>query len=150
MTAVVGLTACGGDDNTGPGSPTYESIAASYAGVMAGTAEGVAMEGDFALTITQATSSLSGSYSLSGTLNDGVDVAAFQGTGVLTGTIEAGDNPSVSITFTPGGCPSYSAEFSGAYDSDNERLTLAGPVEFFSPGTCNVALSYSMTIVLNR
>ena len=150
LATALGTAACGGDGSTGPDTPTFESIAGSYAGSMVGVSQGVALDADFGLTITQSSSALSGSYSISGTLTDGIDVVTVQGTGVLTGAIEAGDNPSVNITVTPGACPTESAQFSGTYDSANQRLTLTGPVEFFGVGTCDVVLSYPMTIILNR
>jgi hypothetical protein len=148
VAALLGMIACGGD-STGPSS-SYESIAGSYAGSMAGLAQGVAMSADFTLTLTQSSGSLSGSYSLSGTLNDGVDIVAVQGTGTVAGSIASGDNPSVNLIAKTAACPSYSAQFSGAYDSANQRLTITGPVEFFGSGTCSVVLSYPTTIILNR
>lgn len=150
LAAIVALTLACGDSSTGPSTPSYDSIAGSYAGAMAGVSQGVTLNADFSLTIAQSSGTLSGSYSLSGTLSDGVNVVPVQGTGTLTGTIATGNNPSVNITFRPGACPNYSANFSGAYDSANHRLTVSGPVEFFGVGTCTVQLSYPMTVILNR
>lgn len=145
---IVSLIACGGDDPAGPSS--YETIAGSYAGSMAGVSQGVAADLDFALTIAQTSGNLSGTWVITGTLTDGVDVVPVQGTGTLAGAIASGNNPSVNLTIRNPACPAYSAGFSGAYDSANRRLTITGPVEFFQAGTCSVALRYTATIILNR
>ena len=109
------LAACGGD-STGPGDnpgPTFENIAGTYAGVLAGTAQGIALNGTFSITVTQSAGDLSGSYSTTGTLTDGIDTVPFQGSGSLTGTINSGTNPSVNITFRLGECPNYQADTEG-------------------------------------
>lgn len=113
----LGLGACG-DGGTEPG-PAYESIAGSYAGVMAGISQGIALEATFTLTINQTAGNLSGTYSVAGTLDDGVNSVDVLGTGTLTGTVAAGNNPSVNITVRSGVCPNHQALFSGAYDSAN-------------------------------
>lgn len=140
--------ACGGD-GAGP-SPTFESIAGSYAGTMAGVSQGVALNGTFSLTITQNGGSATGTWALQGVLTDGIDLVAVQGTGTLSGTVASGTNPSVNITVRSGFCPNYQSNFSGAYDSANRRLTVTGAVEFFANNSCTVVLSYPMTMILNR
>jgi hypothetical protein len=145
---VIGSAACGGNA-TGP-STTYDSIAGSYSGAMAGTSQGIALSSTFSLTITQNGGTTGGSWALQGTLNDGFQIVNVQGTGTLTGTIASGNNPSVNLAVRTGGCPSYQANFSGAYDSANHRLTITGPVEFFAANTCNVVLTYQATIILIR
>lgn len=149
-TLLVGAMACGGDSGTGPGTPTYETVAGTYNGGMAGISQGVALEADFTLTLVQSQSSLSGTYALDGLLSDGIDVVAVAGTGTITGAIAAGTNPSVNLTIRSGICPNYTANFSGTYDSANRRITMQGPVEFFGAGSCNVVLSYPMNLVLQR
>jgi hypothetical protein len=69
--------------------------------------------------------------------------------GTLTGTIATGNNPSVNITVRTGVCPNYSAQFSGAYDTPNRRLTITGPVDILSDA-CAILLRYQVTIILNR
>ena len=86
---------------------------------------------------------------ISGTLTDGVQQVPFEGTGVLDGTIESGDNPSVNITATNGTCTNQSANFTGTYDSANERINLQGPVDFFDDD-CSVILTFPMNFVLDR
>jgi hypothetical protein len=147
--ALIGAGACGGDGGTEPG-PAHESIADSYAGVLIGISEGVALNSTFSLTIAQSGSALSGSWGLSGTLNDGVTTLDVAGTGTLTGSIAAGNNPSVNMTVRVPTCPNYQAQFSGAYDVSNRRLTIAGPVVFFAANSCTVVLSYPSTIILTR
>src|SRR5690606_2507150 len=94
LIATLALTACGGSDSTGPSGDGHENVSGSYAGVMSGTSQGVALAADFSLTLNQNQGSLSGSYALSGTLSDGVQSLDVAGTGVLTGSIASGDNPS--------------------------------------------------------
>lgn len=141
------LAACGGDAS-GPGE-TYESIAGSYSGQMVGVSQGVALDADFSLTLSQNAGSVTGTYALQGELTDGIDVVAVQGTGTISGTIAAGNNPSVNLTVQPASCPNNRANFSGTYDVANRRLTMIGPVEFFN-SSCAVVLRYQMNIVLTR
>ena len=149
ISVLTGVVGCGGDGATGPGK-TYESIADSYAGAMVGVSQGITLNAVFSLTITQNAGSLSGSWSLSGDLSDGFETVDVLGTGTLTGTVASGNNPSVNITVRTPLCPNYQAQFSGAYDSTNRRLTIAGPVDFFADNSCNVVLSYPTTIILTR
>jgi hypothetical protein len=107
------------------------------------------MAADLALTITQSSGSLSGSYAINGQLADGIDVVGISGTGNLSGNIASGNNPSVNITVVPAGCPGRTARFSGAYDSANQRLTISGPIEMFD-NACQVVLSYPSTIILTK
>jgi hypothetical protein len=154
--ALIGVAACGGDSSTGPSTPntpntpSYESVAGSYVGSMSGISQGITLNADFTLSIGQSSGSLSGNYSLAGTLTDGIDFVPIQGTGTLSGAIESGDNPSVNITVKSAVCPSHSAHFSGAYDSANERITITGPVEIFGNESCDVVLSYNGTLILNH
>jgi hypothetical protein len=139
--------ACGGS-STGP-SPTYESIAGTYAGALAGISQGITLQATFTITITQSAGTLGGSYSISGTLSDGVTTVPVQGTGTITGNIASGNNPSVNLTVTSGICPNVSAGFSGAYDSVNHVLTLNGTVPVFN-ASCQVVLTYPGTIILQH
>ena len=144
------LAGCGGDSGTGPApAPTFENIAGTYAGVLVGISQGVAMEAIFSLTITQSSGNLSGSWSLAGTLNDGVIVVDIIGSGTLSGTIASGQNPSVNITFTNGLCPNHQDTFSGTFDSANNVITLNGPIDILDEN-CAVFLSYPSVIILTR
>lgn len=144
--AVVVLTGCG-DSGTEP--ETFNQIAGSYAGMLSGIQQGIALNATLSLTIQQNRGQLSGSYAISGTLSDGVVVVDTQGTGVIDGSIQSGNNPSVNVTITPGGCPNRPATFSGAYDSSNQRLTISGPVEIFEHD-CSVFITYQSTIIMSR
>lgn len=143
---LVTLAACGGDDGVAP--VTYESLAGTYVGEMAGETEGVTLVGDFSITVSQSEGQLSGSWSLVGTLSDGSSTEDIQGTGPLTGTVASGANPSVNITFT-NNCPDYEARFSGAYDGTNRLLTISGPVDVLNDD-CSLFLRYSSTLLLAR
>ena len=149
LVTTLSVEACGGDSGTGPGQ-RYETIAGTYAGALVGLSQGVALNSTFSLTISQNQGGLSGSWGLSGTLNDGVSFVNVVGTGTLSGTIAAGNNPSVNITARAPACPNYQAQFSGAYDVSNRRLTITGPIDFFANNSCNVVFSYPSTIILNR
>ena len=145
------LASCSSDGATGPGkTPVYDTIAGTYSGAMVGLSQGVGLNSIFSLTMNQNAGAISGSYGLSGTLSDGVTSVQVAGTGTLTGSIAQGSNPSVNLTIRTGACPNYTANFSGAYDSANHRLTITGPVEFFANNSCTVVLSYVGTIILNR
>jgi hypothetical protein len=143
------LAACGGDSPTSP-AQEFESIAGNYTGEMVGLSQGVALDAVFGISISQTSGSASGNYTLSGTLNDGTTQLSIAGAGPLSGTVASGTNPSVNLTIKVPGCPNYQANFSGAYDSANRRLTITGPVEFFQYNSCTVALSYQTTIILTR
>ncbi len=150
MIGVAGLLACGGGGDGGGGtgpSATYASIAGNYAGVLAGNAQGIALNATFSLTITQAQGSLGGSYAIQGALTDGVSTVPIQGTGTLSGSIASGGNPSVSLTVTPGPCPNRAATFTGTFDTANRRLTISGPVYIFD-SSCTVQITYQSLIVL--
>lgn len=143
-----GTIGCGGD-STGP-SAAYDNIAGTYNGALIGLSQGIALNSTFSITIAEASGATSGSWGLSGTLSDGVNTVNVAGTGTLTGTIDSGNNPSVSITIKTAACPNYQAHFSGTNDSINHRLTISGPVEFFASNSCSVVLTYNATIVLNH
>jgi len=146
LTSLVLLLSACGSDSTGP-KVNYESIAGSYQGVMAGNSDGILMEAIFSLSIAQSSGDLSGTWSMTGTLSDGISAAPVQGTGNLSGTIQAGDNPSVDIRIT-NACPNYRADFSGVYDNQNRKLTINGPVDILD--YCDVVLSYAGTIILTN
>ena len=143
------VAACGGGDSSTAPAPQYQSIAGTYSGPMSGLDQGVALAATVTVTITQNAGSLGGSYGLSGVLNDGVNQVAIVGSGTLTGTIAAGSNPSVNITVA-GICPGHSAQFSGAYDVANSRLTLTGPVQVFSADCSTILLTYQTTFIMTH
>jgi hypothetical protein len=143
------LAACGGDSPTSP-TQQFESIAGNYTGQMVGLSQGVALDAVFAISLSQTSGSVTGNYTLTGTLNDGTYQVNVAGAGPMSGTVASGTNPSVNLTVKVPGCPNYQANFSGAYDSANRRLTITGPVDFFPQDSCTVALSYPTTIILTR
>ena len=130
----------------------FENISGTYVGSMVGLTQGVSLTGTFGLTMSQAGGdggNISGSYIISGTLNDGVVIVPFSGTGTLTGTIASGQNPSLEITVRNPACPNFSATFAGIYDSTNLLLTLTGPIDFWD-ANCNIILTYPSVIILSR
>jgi hypothetical protein len=146
---LLAVASVGCSDASGPSEASYANIAGAYAGVMAGTTQGVALEAAFTITLTQNQGSISGSYSMSGDVTDGQLIVDVLGTGTVTGTISDGSNPSVNLTLRTGFCPSYTAPFTGTYDSANARLTLTGPVDILADD-CTVALRYPMVLILTR
>ena len=138
------ISACGGDSATGP---TRENLAGSYSGPVVGLAQGVALNATVSFTIAQNAGTLSGTWALSGTLSDGFSSTNVQGTGTLSGTVAEGNNPSVNITVFSPTCPNYSANFSGAYDVANRRLTMAGPIDI---PNCTVFRRYQTTLIISR
>ena len=146
MATLLLVAACGGD-STAP--PTYESIAGTYNGTIVGLTQGVALNSIFTLAIAQNGATTSGTYGISGTLDDGVNTVQIAGTGTLDGTVASGTNPSVNITIKSGGCPNYQAVFSGAYDSANSRITITGPIDILD-NNCAVFLRYPTTFILTR
>ena len=146
------LAACGGDDDgtpTDPG-PQYENIAGTYSGPITGMSQGIALNAQVSVTLTQSGGTLGGSTSIAGTLSDGVDVVQIQGTGTISGTIQSGENPSLSITTTSGQCPNQRMTWSGAYDSTNRIVTITGSIHVLDFSTCQILLSYSGTIIMTR
>lgn len=141
--------ACGGDGGTGP-SVMYENVAGTYGGTMQGVTQGVALNADFVLTISQSQGSLSGTYGLDGFLTDGVSTVAISGSGTISGSIASGNNPSVNFTTKTSGCPGRTEHFSGTYDSANRRITAQGPVYVLDFSDCSILLTYQMNVVLQR
>ena len=148
------LAGCGGSSDgaggiSGPNAPTYADISGTYAGGMVGNSQGILLQGTFTLTITQSSGTLGGSYSLGGTLYDGVTTLQILGTGTTTGSIASGNNPSINITAKSGLCPNVQDGFSGAYDSANRVITLTGRIDFFN-NSCLVVLTYNPTTIILR
>ncbi len=142
---------CGTDKGGTAPTPSYESLAGTYSGEVAGLSSEIALSATFSLTISQNAGSLSGNWALSGTLSDSVSSDPIATTGTLTGTVASGNNPYVTIGVKQAACPNYPAPFIGAYDSVNRRLAMTGPVQFFgNRKTCDLVLTYHTTIVLNR
>lgn len=144
----VGACSRGGSSPTIP-APTYNDISGSYAGALVATTQGVALNGSISLTITESAGRLSGSYGMTGRLTEGMITVPVQGTGIISGEIAAGNNPSVHFILRNGVCPNYSAAFSGSYDTTHLQLKISGPVYIFDT-MCNMQLMYNSTITLSR
>jgi hypothetical protein len=149
LITVVAL-ACGGDGGTGP-SQTFENIAGTYVGAVTATTQGVHMDGNFSITITQSQGDLGGTHSLAGTLSNNSGSTPFQGSGSLQGTIAPGSNPSVNITASNATCPNVPGTLSGTYDSANRALTFPSTSIPFFDQNCQVALTFTnIGLVLHR
>ena len=149
LITVVAL-ACGGDGGTGP-SQTFENIAGTYVGAVTATTQGIQMDGNFSITITQSRGDLGGTHSLAGTLSNSSGSTPFQGSGSLQGTIAPGSNPSVNITANNATCPNVSSTVSGTYDSANRALTFPSMSIPFFDQNCQVQLTFTnLSVVLHR
>jgi hypothetical protein len=145
--ALLGVIACGGEGGSGP-SVTYESIAGTFGGNMQGVTQGVSLNADLVLTISQSQGSLSGTWATDGFLTDGVDVVGISGSGTLTGSINSGNNPSVNITIRSSQCQNRQDQFSGTYDSVNRRINLQGSVRILDFSDCSILLTYQMNFIM--
>lgn len=146
LLVALAAVACGGDSGTGPKS--YADISGTYAGAMSGTTQGILMQANFTLTITQSGGTLGGSYGLTGTLTDGVSTVSLIGSGSITGSITAGSSPQVTVTVQSGICPNVTTSFSGSYDTVNRIVTLRGSIPVYDLTTCQVVLDYTNTILV--
>src|SRR5690606_15794942 len=106
-------------------------------------------DGIFTLTIQQSGSALSGSYAMQGSLTDGYDIVPTQGTGPLSGSIGAGQNPSINLAYHTPGCPNVTDTFSGTYDSVNRRITMVGDLLVYN-ASCQVVLTFPVSVILAR
>jgi len=142
--AVLGflIVACGGGDTTGS---SYADISGSFAGPISGESQGYVLGATLTLTIVQNGASISGTDAIVGTF----DGASISGTGTFTGQIASGNNPSVNVTTSVQGCPTVHATYSGSYSSANHSLTMGGPLYILN-NDCSIALTYSLTLVLNK
>jgi hypothetical protein len=159
---VVALLIGCGDDGTGPGSnddtdppsnggigPTvgFETLLGPYAGIIDSESQGITYTADLTVVFQQSGHSISGSFSIDGTLSLGDLSDAIRGTGSFTGTINRGYDPAVDLTFV-NSCPGYSAHFSGALGSETTLLTIRGPVHILVD--CQVFLTFQTTILMDR
>ena len=139
--------ACG--DATGP-DESFENISGVFQGELSGQTQGIALDGVFELQIVQNGGQLSGSSAVVGTLFDGVTTLPISGTSTVTGSVESGDNPSVSITTTSTTCPNQVTTFNGSYNSETRQITLTGNVGV-TDGNCDVFLTFpGFLLVLQR
>lgn len=140
------IVACGSDGGTGP-TQTYESVAGSYVGSIAGVSQGLALSLDITFTIQQNGGSFTGSYASSGAVTDGIDVIQLAGNGTITGTVASGTNPSVSLTARDPACPNVPDQFTGSLDSANRKLTLTGNLHLVDLN-CAVLATFPTTLII--
>ena len=91
--AAATLPGCG-HSPTSPSPVSYENVAGAYTGHVAGQSQGVSMAGTYSVNLQQSDASLSGDYSIMGTLSDGVSqTTTLQGGGPVSGTVASGATP---------------------------------------------------------
>lgn len=155
LALVVLAPACRNDSSGGnitappPPPPTYETVAGTYNGALAGVSQGVTLQSTFTITVMQSAGTLGGTFTATGTLSDGVTTIPAHGAGNLNGTIASGTNPLVNITFTSAVCPNVRDTFSGTYDNASRVITLTGTVLVFD-NLCRVILTFSNIQVILR
>ena len=144
------LTACAGDDATGPGGdpPSFENVDGQWVGTSHGVTQGASVDAIIGLTLAQSGDTLSGFWQVHLTVDRGFVVTDLWA-GNLTGTIALGQNPFISFAVRNFACPNYRVTFSGSLNSASNQITLNGQIAFFT-ASCEVELAYSATILLSR
>jgi hypothetical protein len=127
-----------------PGSSAdFESIAGTYIGLVDETSDGLRLNAGFTFNLVQLAGVLGGDYSISGTMG----TESVTGTGTLSGTIPPGPNPPVALTSTSGVCTNFSNQFQGTYDASQGIITLTGTVHIFRIATCELVRAYPSTVI---
>ena len=139
--------ACG--DATGP-DESFENVSGTYQGTLAAQTQGFALDGVFELQLVQNDGQLSGSSTVVGTLSDGLSSIPITGTSTVDGSVQSGQNPSVTIRTTSTTCPTQVTTFNGSYNSETRQITLTGNVDL-TDGNCDVFLTFpGFLLVLQR
>ncbi len=150
----VALFVCCGETTEPDPPPTYENVAGTYNGTFTSTGHGNDLDGTLEITIGQNEGALSGSYTFEGSLDDGASVDTFRSPGTFNGTVQVGENPSLSISLHVNMCANHSSTyrtvFTGSFSSTNGQITITGSLEFMSMNCSSVIQSYPATIVLGR
>ena len=131
-------------------TPSYTNVAGSYNGQVLGSTQGVALASTLGFAIAQSGGDFSGTWTLSGTLFDGLVSSAATVTGTFTGTVTTGADPAVSLTIKVPACPAFQARFAGSYASATRQLTITGPIVIFANNNCSAGLTYQATVVLKH
>jgi len=149
------LVACGSgsDSPTAPGpEPTAPTIAGTYAGSMAGAApvadgSTMTLALDFALSIAQDGTRLSGGYNLSGNgrqdFPDGTrSTMSIGGGGTFTGTVTPAG--AITVDFRTPGCPNRPNVWTGSAAPGS--FTLNGTLEMLA-ATCLPVASFAAAVL---
>jgi len=127
-----------------PGSAAdFELIAGTYLGLVDETSDELRLNAGFTFNLVQLAGVLGGDYSISGTIG----TESVTGTGTLSGTIPPGRNPPVNLTSTSGVCTNFSNQFQGTYDASQGVITLTGTVHIFRIATCELFRAYPNTVI---
>ena len=116
--------------------PDFDNLGGSYHGTINGAGSGFTVNGSLTATLNQTGGHLTGHWTISGTISDGVDTAVWQSTENFTGTVAEGRNPQVSLTFT---VPHWGGEtntYTGQGRSHDLRITLTGTTQITYALTC--------------
>jgi hypothetical protein len=139
------MTACGGSESSTEPPSSYADVSGQYSGKITASTLGLLFDATFSITIAQKGGALSGFDAIVGTLNE----TPTSRTGTFTGSIAAGNNPSVYVVSTIAGCPALRPEYSGSFDVANRRLTMTGPLYVTNPD-CSIAVTYALTLDLTK
>ena len=140
------LSTCFGCNAPAEPEPIFESIDGMYVGDFLGFEGAITILVDFNLDLTQSKGDIWGGYTLAGGLSDGHTVIDVEGSGDFSGEVEAGPDPFVSFVLA-GGCPGWTASYSGALDSGSGLLSVRGPLDVLD-SECGLVLRYDATFLL--
>lgn len=150
------VAACGEGSGIGTGTTgtpaEYENIAGDYTAPVSAVGPDAALTGTMAMTLVQSESTFTGTYEITGTL----EVAGIQSAVTLLGdvnggTLEAGENPSLQMNWSPTGCGPLFFSNSGTYSTALERITVEpAEIPVQEPGCGSIVRSVRDTLLFDR
>lgn len=127
----------------------YASLEGTYSGAFSTTEPGGArFDGDFELIVEQTEESLSGPFTIDGTIT-GWGTRSTTAQGGWSGTLPLGASPTFEADLAYDFCPHDIMTFSANYNSSSGTLTLVGDLDIPS-SQCDILTSYPLTVVLTR
>lgn len=141
----------GCDDSTGPGGDDigFNDLSGEWTGEANGEAFGYTYNSTWELTVTQSGGDLSGPWSAVGFANGPGGQFPYQGDGPFVGTVAAGNNPAVVLTFSNADCPQHSNAFAGSYSTANQRISVSGSADLLGED-CSIIATVPVTVVVER
>lgn len=118
------VVACGQETPTEP-PPRQVQLDGLYAGPVFGHNQGWDLRANLVVEIEQSGSELSGTSELNGVIAG----ESITDSGLVTGSVSQGPNPSVELTITPTLCPELAETWTGAYDEPTATIFLTGRME---------------------
>ena len=125
------------------------SLAGTFYGAFHGLDQGVGLAATVAFTFAESSGLLTGTFSIVGRLDDGQNRTDIAGSGVVAGTVTAGDRAIVGFTARPNFCQGHTGDFAGVYDRLTGVLGIAGQVVVLDE-LCSVVLTYPIDLAMAR